>query len=600
MGRAGVFGAAAWNEDVVKLHEDYEDLDDETSTNDGTSTEGSEVARTTTHDVNANRFPDSVVKVSHALTVVTVISNAFILGLEVEIGCLTCPGEAWFESDAIFTVLFLVETTLRILNEGPMNYFILKPQKEPRLCRCRIFNFVDLLLVVFRFLDLVLSVGGLPTGLKLATTVRVLRVGVAVAHVRLMRGCRELALLFEGFRNSVLIVAVVVSVLLLVAWVFATVLTVALGHSVSAEKTFDYTEMHWSGRDAVSVLDRWGTVPRSLLSLAAIISRDSWARVVVWPLVHISPWMLIPFIMFFCITNLCLMNLLTGVIVQSSLQSARRIDEEMALRVKKDYEEVTESLREMFYEADVDKNSKLDKAEFHSMFAQERVKDRVAFLDISLEDIKMLFEMLDTDNSGMVPIDKFFRCTAKLRGDAMACDSYHVSVDLKRNFNKAEELLHLSASGNAILGRLLDLLEDVDRNIIKCDADAKDPVLNARKKRVHSTPKSHRMRLSCLPIPVHNEEADAIHQFKTPHSSSKQSTPKATPLMPFQSRDTGNASVCPVQAMVPHELPPLPPHLARGGVLLAGRPALPYVPGFEAGYYQDDHEEFDVEELMAG
>jgi len=157
-------------------------------------------------------------------------------------------------------------------------------------------------------------------------------------------------------------------------------------------------------------------------------------------------------------------------------------------------EKVMNSLEDIFAESDEDGSGEIDRKELQGMLRNPRVRDRLKMLDIPLKDFDNLFSLLDDQGTGSVPIGKYFRGASRLRGQATACDLYHMSVDLSRHVATCDRLVQKVDLNNDVLGRLLDDVDVVDRDIIRGDGDDKDPVLKARKNRKAQLSRSDRLR----------------------------------------------------------------------------------------------------------
>merc|ERR1719198_1880347 len=106
-------------------------------------------------------------------------------------------------------------------------------------------------------------------------------------------------------------------------------------------------------------------------------------------------------------------------------------------------------------------------------------------LEIPLGDLDLLFTLLDEGNCGSIKTDMFFRGCSKLRGPAMSVDLHHMSVDLDHHIQWSSLHIEQTNRVNDMMANLLDLMDTVDVEILRDEADEKDPVLMARRARVH-------------------------------------------------------------------------------------------------------------------
>lgn len=144
-------------------------------------------------------------------------------------------------------------------------------------------------------------------------------------------------------------------------------------------------------------------------------------------------------------------------------------------------------------------------------------------LRIPFADLDLLFTLLDTDCTGNVNTDMFFRGCAKLRGPAMACDLNQLSIDLKQNLERCDHNSERIRQVNETLAIVLDHVDDMDISIMKSDMDSKDPVLAARQVRP-KTSKSDVIRGRWLMPMAPNEQSmwmDLDRQAKERELASK-------------------------------------------------------------------------------
>jgi len=195
---------------------------------------------------------------------------------------------------------------------------------------------------------------GLDSKLKILSCFRVVQWARVAKICRLVQGVRELWLIVAGLVDLVKTVMWVMLLLLIIFWVVGIVLTIIIGHS---EDFFDYGQSHW-GKSAY-----FDTVPKSVYSLFQIMTLAKWSSVLVRPVQEQYSWIFLLFIPFLCITTVGLLNIIVGVVVESTLNSAGRNREKEGKETRKMHAKVMESLKLVFEEADTDGGGTLDKDE---------------------------------------------------------------------------------------------------------------------------------------------------------------------------------------------------------------------------------------------
>lgn len=451
------------------------------------------------------------------LSAVLALANLVELGLEADYKCNIgrCESEPiWELLTQIFTILPLAENGIRLAEAKPRRFFC--GEKTKVKYKLDIVNCIDTVLVVLRILDVwLLSLVGIESVLRLVSGFRIIRMGPAVRHWQATKELRELWIVIGAVAETVKTLFWVGVMLIFVIWIFGILVSMSLLDRSGDE--FDFTYSQWSFQEY------WGSVPRSAFSLFQVATRDNWISSMVSPLVKTEPLLLVIFGSYFCIGALALMNSIIAVVVECTLSAARSSsDREEEEKLRADAA-VMDSLRKIFHDGDTDGSGELDMDELHALICKHQVRDRLKMLRIPFADLDLLFTLLDTDCTGNVNTDMFFRGCAKLRGPAMACDLHQLSIDLKQNLERCDHNSERIRQVNETLAIVLDHVDDMDISIMKSDVDFKDPVLAARQVRP-KTSKSDVIRGRWLMPMAPNEQSmwmDLDRQAKERELASK-------------------------------------------------------------------------------
>jgi len=380
----------------------------------------------------------------------------------------------WFVLEHLFTVWFLADIITAVVSTGPYRYFRGDPLEDK--LGLNLLNTLDVLVVISRVIDMwILSPIGIETGIRLISLLRVVLISRCAKHLQLHPAFRELWLavdVAENVAKALVWVSIILALLILVSGTFFAAV-------VGKDDTTPYN----FGRASWSKDEYWGTVPKSMYSMFQVLTGDRWSDSLVWPLVREQPALLIVFLVFWLAAVLTVLNTTIGIVVETSIASAR-INEEKQAKDKKQLDAVImESMQEIFRQADTDKSNNLDMEELSAALEDPLVRDRIKMLDISIHDVYLLHELLDGNKTGKVDTTMFFRGCSRLQGPAMGFDLYQRSVDLKNYIQLADARIHRMGQLNDTLEDLLHDIEEVDTDIVKGDADARDPVLRARRER---------------------------------------------------------------------------------------------------------------------
>lgn len=413
-----------------------------------------------------------------ALVSMEVVLNLFALGFEADnkcvgASCSSADDYPWMAFDYFFTAAGVFEVVVAMVALGPRSYFCGDPFTSKS--KGHFIRILDLVFVLCRVIDLACSSMGIQTGLKLMSMLRIVHLANLVKRLAPLRGFRELWLIVSGLAEAIRAVSFVVSLLMLIFWVFGTAMTILWGKKPPGSLHYPASSFTHS--------DFWGTVPKSMLTLFEVFTKDRWAQAITRPIVEEQWGMALFFAGFLVLTVLSLSTTLVGVVIESALSSAQANAESNG-QEKQRYEAlVMTSLEQLFQDADEDRNGDLTRQELHRALEKGPVRHRLKLVGISVGDLDLLFTLLDEEGSQLIKTSSFFRSCTRLRGDAMARHTSQYMTDLTRHTNRCETMETNVQTANNTLASVLDLLEVLDKDVIKSEFDMKDPVIQARRGR---------------------------------------------------------------------------------------------------------------------
>lgn len=313
------------------------------------------------------------------------------------------PGwKVWLILDNLFLVIFFLEIVLRISYKG-LSFFA---------DQNRVWAILDTVIVALGISDLwVMPVfimfwqmdeGGHPkSSSSLLRFLRLLRL------LRLMRVFRMSPMLVQFVSALISMMSTIMGIfviLFLFLGCSAILLTHLLGHGEALPDSVDDEQA--AMRDAV--MAKFRTVPDSIFTLFQVTTQDNWNQIAI-PVIALNKSWRIFFFIFIAFASWIMISVLTAVASDSMIAATSdRKEQERQLRLKK-YEEFIQFLRRSFEDADADGNGLLDREEFEAMMEQEFVLKQMRSLgvDITPEELRKAWEMLDIDDSGELTIDEF-------------------------------------------------------------------------------------------------------------------------------------------------------------------------------------------------
>merc|ERR550537_411021 len=179
-----------------------------------------------------------------------------------------------------------------------------------------------------------------------------------------------------------------------------------------------------------------------MYSLFQLMTRDSWSMAMVRPVVTRIPVFIIIYLLFFSVVSFGLMNIIVGVVVENTMACAKENEEKLQQMQDAEHTRVLESLKAIFEASDVNGDGTLDREEFVQGMKKKEVKDRLATIDIPIQDLNELYDLLDENQDKSITISEFFKGCEKLKGVAKSRDIIDLSVKVSMYLQMATELQH--------------------------------------------------------------------------------------------------------------------------------------------------------------
>jgi len=221
------------------------------------------------------------------------------------------------------------------------------------------------------------------------------------------------------------------------------------------------------------------------MTFTQIMTFDSWSDEIARHVGQLQPGMLVLFIVFICITSFGFMNLVVGVVIESTFRTAN----EDAIKIKGGQDRnrrlVFKQLREIFVTADKDGNGTLSLGEVKEAITKPEVYSKLQMIDFPVDDPDKVFRLLDYDDSGELTIEEFIAGCIRMKGQAKSKDlmEAQVAIDtMSKHFAQfdyeldkfTKKLWHLDATARALLDQgqhvFLDTREYNKRNPESKDA----------------------------------------------------------------------------------------------------------------------------------
>jgi len=240
----------------------------------------------------------------------------------------------------------------------------------------------------------------------------VLRLVRAARVVRLLRYISELRAIVVSMSSSWRPLLSTIALLALVIYVVGIYFT-----QLSTQYRID----HQGTAPAEELDEYFGSLGTTAMSLFQTVTGGLEWRHMVTPLMdHISPAIGIVFSMYIIFTALALMNIVTGVFVETALQHGRE-DKDVCM---------INHLRDLFGVLDENHSGTITWEELQDNLSDPKLLAFFKDIDIDVSEAKGLFQLMDRDGSGCIDADEFMCGALRLRGPAKALDLQLVMLEL--------------------------------------------------------------------------------------------------------------------------------------------------------------------------
>jgi len=350
------------------------------------------------------------------LTVILISVNACTIGLSTDWGARNLDEEShpvFDVCEVLFCLAFSLELAFRI---GAYQARFFLPQASEEESEWR-WNWFDSFLVLAQIVELSIAAAvdrdkNVGINISFLRVLRVLRVVRVIRLVRIVHLISELRTIIASILGSLKSLGFTIVIIVFLIYIMAVFLTQVVTDTL---RDNDDTT-------AITELQEWfESVPLSCLTLFQSMTNGvDWASVVNPLIDHVSPVMAVVFSIFIAFTNFAMLNVITGVFVESAItmDSAEK-DTAMVAR-----------LYEFLSKSHVDGILTWD--DFKSSLEDPAIQLYFKTVDLDIGEAHNLFLLLDADQNGCVQTEEFVTGCLRLKGDAKAIDLATLMYDTRR------------------------------------------------------------------------------------------------------------------------------------------------------------------------
>jgi len=140
----------------------------------------------------------------------------------------------------------------------------------------------------------------------------------------------------------------------------------------------------------------------------------------------------------FCIMHkltigFAVLGVINGVILQETFKVAATDDMIMVRQKKRAGMMMKKKMMILFEALDFNNNGLLDQSEFEAIGDIPEVKTWLSSMDVETDDLSLLFQLIDDDNSGVVSIDELVSRIPRIKGPSRGMDMLSLTKKLKES-----------------------------------------------------------------------------------------------------------------------------------------------------------------------
>merc|ERR1712228_736694 len=186
-----------------------------------------------------------------------------------------------------------------------------------------------------------------------------------------------------------------------------------------------------SETDIIDLNEYWGTFAKSVYSCFLSISTGQSWHIVLRPLANYSIGLTLSFLAFIALTIFGVPNAITSVFVESAIMSAQHYRELIVLDKEHQKDIAVSHMKEVFNQIDDDGSGEISSDEMDFFLSNEALRKYLEALNVTAEDTRMLFRLLDKDGSGKIDIEEFCNGCLRLKGEARSFDIHVLIFQIK-------------------------------------------------------------------------------------------------------------------------------------------------------------------------
>jgi len=341
-------------------------------------------------------------------------------------------------------------------------------------------NVFDLGLVsiaVFDLLFLSLFFAGAAEDLEGFNVLRILRVLRVARVLRLLQFFEELWLLVAGVLDAMRSLVWAWVLICIIIYVFAVLITSTVG------------KLHLEDSCPVVGDDLgrlFGSVYKTMFTLFSVMTINGWGEIAKCAM-EVEPWTWSLFVLFLVCTSFGMVNVITAVIVEGTLERALQQHRMQSQKEDAERRQLISQVAIIFQTSDQNSDGMLTREEFVASLEQPMVMRMLLTIGIDVAKARNLFDILDYDCSGSLDLTEFLHGMLRARGEAASKDIVQLQCDVMRAEQRYKE--DLRAVKESFFKRMVPVEMEIEAAHLEVKRVIRALEASASQSRSHPTPR---------------------------------------------------------------------------------------------------------------
>lgn len=337
---------------------------------------------------------------SYSITLL-ILLHVILLGVEVDLSAAVALEDmpSWFSTfNAVSVCCFVVELILKFIALGCRGFWYGSDAY---------WNIFDFIVIGVSVVDVVLDFWArmlspsMSTGqLRLLRSIRFARALRSIRIVRLFRYIGALRTLALSILSTMVSLFWTLALLIILFYSFGVVLTQLV-------------------------------VEHCMLTLFMAISQGLNWEDAMEPLREVSVLAVILVILYVVITVFAILNVVTGVFLNTAIESAGADKDVATIRQVHAKAQQVEALQQIFREIDRENDNEVNFEDVRNAMSSGELASFMESLGISTDDVRTLFMLLDSEHKGLIDLDEFVSGCMQLHGPAKSMQMAKMSYENK-------------------------------------------------------------------------------------------------------------------------------------------------------------------------